>query len=100
MKFQKGHKLAKGGLRSPPGGRPTTEEQNAKSEMRAAAMELLTTGMTKAIKKLLHHLDSLNENISIRASESTIEYALRAIELSEIEDRLAAIEKQLEERNP
>jgi hypothetical protein len=26
VKFQKGHKLAKGGLRNPPGGRPSTRE--------------------------------------------------------------------------
>ena len=30
MKFQKGHKLAKGGKRNPPGGRPTKVQQKVK----------------------------------------------------------------------
>ena len=98
MPFQKGNHLGKGGKRNPPGGRPTKEQATAKAEMRRAALELLTTGMTKAITTLLGHLSSQNENISIRAAEGVIEYALRAYEIEEMEQRLSALEERLQEQ--
>ena len=98
MAFEKGNKLAKGGKRKPPGGRPTKEEAEAKAQMRRAALELLTNGMKKAVRTLLRHLDSENEQISVRAATAVIEYALRAYETEEIEERLCALEARLEEK--
>jgi hypothetical protein len=99
MPFQKGNHLGKGGKRNPPGGRPTKEQATAKAEMRRAALELLTTGMVKAVETLLRHLSSKNENVSIRAAEGVIQYALRAYENQEIEEKLAALEARLEEKH-
>src|SRR5215813_5169409 len=97
MAFQKGNKFGRGGKQNPSGGRPTKEEQAAKAEMRRAALDALTAGMTKAVETLLLHLSSKNENISVRACESVLEYALRSIECEEIERRLDAIEARLDE---
>lgn len=97
MPFQKGNKLGKGGKQNPPGGRPTKEEAAAKAEMRRAALDTLTGGMNKAVETLLRHLSSKKENISIRAAESVLEYALRAIEYEEIERRITALEERLQE---
>lgn len=41
MKFQKGHKLAKGGLRNPPGGRPTNQQQEIKKAAKEIAQEYI-----------------------------------------------------------
>ena len=97
MAFQKGNKFGRGGRQNPPGGRPSKEETAAKIEMRRAALDALTTGMTQAVQTLLRHLSSKNENISIRAAESVLEYALRSIECEEIEQRLVALEERLQQ---
>jgi hypothetical protein len=41
MKFQKANKLAKGGKRNPPGGRPTKEQQEIKKEAAQIAKEFI-----------------------------------------------------------
>jgi len=41
MKFQKGHKLARGGLRNPPGGRPTNQQQEIKKAAKEIAQEYI-----------------------------------------------------------
>jgi hypothetical protein len=43
MRFQKGNKLAKGGKRNPPGGRPTKEQQEIKKAAAEIAKEFLET---------------------------------------------------------
>jgi hypothetical protein len=43
MKFQTGNKLAKGGKRNPPGGRPTKEQQEIKKEAAQIAREFFET---------------------------------------------------------
>src|SRR5690349_18317520 len=98
MAFEKGNQLGKGGKRNPPGGRPTKEQAAAKAEMRAAALDILCGGMVKAVETLLRHLSSENENISIRAAEGVIEYALRVYETEEIEKRLSDLEARLQEK--
>jgi hypothetical protein len=47
--FEKGHKLARGGLRSPPGGRPTREE----SELKRLLAQKFWAQVEKRIDKLL-----------------------------------------------
>jgi|SRR5262245_38358234 len=41
MKFQKGHKLARGGLRNPPGGRPTNQQKEIKKAAKEIAQEYI-----------------------------------------------------------
>ena len=41
--FEKGHKLAKGGRRDPPGGRPTKEQQEIKKAAKEIAQEYIET---------------------------------------------------------
>jgi len=98
MAFSKGNTYGKGGKRNPPGGRPSNEEQAVKAQMRRAALEALTSGMTKAVRTLLRHLNSANEQISLRAATAVIEYALRAYESEEIEERLSALEERLQQQ--
>jgi hypothetical protein len=47
MKFQKGNKLAKGGKRNPPGGRPTKEQQEIKKAAAEIAREFIETNVQK-----------------------------------------------------
>jgi hypothetical protein len=94
VKFQKGNKLAQGGKR-PGAGRPTEQERSAKEEMMRIALDTLKMSMAKAVETLVEHLSSEQENISIRAAESVIEYALRAHENQELETRIAALEERL-----
>jgi len=57
------------------------------------AFETVKANVTKAAETLVKHLDSEKETISIRAAESIIEFAQRAIEVEELEQRIRAIEK-------
>ena len=98
MAFQKGNKFGRGGKQNPSGGRPTKAEQEAKAEMRTAAMDALCGGMVSAVNKLLQHLSSPDEKISLRAAESVIQYAFKSFETEELEQRIAALENRLEEK--
>jgi hypothetical protein len=95
MKFEKGNKAAKGGLRNPPGGRPTTEQQVAKEELLHSALDALKLSMFKAVSTLVRHLDSEAENISLRAAESIISFTQKAIQHEELEKRIQALEEKL-----
>src|SRR5262245_60165981 len=97
MRFEAGNTFGRGGKQNPAGGRPKREEQAAKAEMRAAALEALCGGTVSAVNKLLQHLSSKKENISIRAAESVIEFALKVYETEELEKRIAALEEKLSE---
>ena len=59
------------------------------------AIETLKANVTKAAQTLVKHLDSTRETISIRAAESIIEYAQRAIEAEEFEQRIRELEKRI-----
>jgi hypothetical protein len=59
------------------------------------AIETLKGNVTKAAQTLVKHLDSDKETISIRAAESIIEFAQRAIEVEELEQRIGALEKTI-----
>jgi hypothetical protein len=53
MKFEKGNKLAKGGKRNPPGGRPTKEQQEIKKEAAQLAREFIETHVQKFLDSYL-----------------------------------------------
>jgi uncharacterized protein (UPF0147 family) len=59
------------------------------------AFETVKANVTKAAETLVRHLDSEKETISIRAAESIIEFAERAIEAEELEQRVGALEKTI-----
>lgn len=65
------------------------------------ALDSLKTNIAKATKKLVDHLDSKRENISIRAAEDIIEFTQKAVEHEELEKRIEALEARLSqpERN-
>jgi Transposase len=70
------------------------EELNRRrKEVVELALETLKANVNKATEKLVEHLDSEKETISIRAAESIIEFVQRAIEAEELEQRIRAIEK-------
>jgi hypothetical protein len=65
------------------------------------ALESLKASIVKASETLVKHLDSKRENISIRAAESIIEFAQKALEHEELEKRIEALESRFgqKERN-
>jgi hypothetical protein len=65
------------------------------------ALESLKASIVKASETLVKHLDSKRENISIRAAESIIEFAQKALEHEELEKRIEALESRFnqQERN-
>src|SRR4029453_6860639 len=50
MRFQKGNKAGQGGLRNPPGGRPTKEQQ----EIKKAAAEIARDYIERSVKPVMH----------------------------------------------
>ena len=62
------------------------------------ALESLKASIVKASETLVKHLDSKRENISIRAAESIIEFAQKALEHEELEKRIEALKSRLMQR--
>jgi hypothetical protein len=60
-----------------------------------SAVDTLKANIAKATETLVKHLDSEHENISIRAAESIIEFAQKALEHEELERRIEALEAKL-----
>ena len=59
------------------------------------ALDSLKANLGKATETLVKHLDSERENISIRAAESIIEFAQKALEHEELERRIEALEARV-----
>ena len=59
------------------------------------ALDSLKANLTKATETLVKHMNSERENISIRAAESIIEFAQKALEHEELEQRIEALETRL-----
>ena len=59
------------------------------------ALDSLKANLTKATETLVKHTNSERENISIRAAESIIEFAQKALEHEELEQRIEALETRL-----
>jgi hypothetical protein len=59
------------------------------------ALDSLKANIAKATETLVKHLDSERESISIRAAESIIEFAQKALEHEELERRIEALEARL-----
>ncbi|HET8564089.1 MAG TPA: phBC6A51 family helix-turn-helix protein [Candidatus Binatia bacterium] len=55
----------------------------------------IKANIAKAAETLVKHLESERENISIRAAESIIEFAQKALEPEELERRIEALEAKL-----
>ena len=62
------------------------------------ALDTLKSSIAKAVETLTKHLDSEHENISIRAAESIIEFAQKALEHEELEKRIEALEARLDQQ--
>jgi hypothetical protein len=62
------------------------------------ALDSLKANITKATETLVKHLDSGRENISIRAAESIIEFAQKALEHEELERGIEALEARATQR--
>ena len=71
------------------------EVDRRRKEIVDLAFERLKANIAKAAETLVKHLDSEKETISIRAAESIIEFAQRAIEAEELERRIGALEKTI-----
>ena len=71
------------------------ELKRQRDEIIERALDSLKANIAKAGETLVKHLDSERENISIRAAESIIEFAQKALEHEELEQRIEALETRL-----
>ncbi len=94
MKFERGNKVGHGGKR-PGAGRPSKLQAAAKEEMVRVALDALRVGMGEAVQTLIGHLTSEQPQISIRAAEDIVEFALKGIQCEELERRIKALEENL-----
>ena len=62
------------------------------------ALDCLKANLTTATVTLVKHLDSDHENISIRATESIIEFTQTALKREELEKRVEALEARLNQQ--
>jgi hypothetical protein len=76
-----------------------TELRRQREQLTAIALDTLKAGIAKATVTLVNHLDSDRENISIRAAESIIAFAQKALEHETLEKRLDAIEERLKQQS-
>ena len=74
------------------------ELRRRREELTAIALDTLKAGIAKATATLVNHLDSERENISIRAAESIIEFAQKALEDEDLEKRLEALEERVKQQ--
>jgi len=54
MRFKKGNKLAKGGRRTPRGGRPTKQAAGVKQAARVMALEMIERDWKPVVKRYIH----------------------------------------------
>jgi hypothetical protein len=71
------------------------ELRRQREHLTAIALDTLKASIVKATATLVKHLDSGNENISIRAAENIIEFAQKALEYESLEKRLEALEERV-----
>ena len=71
------------------------ELKRQRGEIIDRALDSLKVNIAKATETMVKHLDSAHENISIRAAESIIEFAQKALEHEELEQRIEALETRL-----
>lgn len=75
------------------------EELNRRrKEMVELAFQTLQANVSKATETLVKLLESDREPIRVRAAEDIVEFTQKAIELEELERRIAALEDKLDER--
>lgn len=73
------------------------ELRRQREEIVKGALETLKANTAKATETLVKLLDSDKEGIQARAAEDIIEFTQKAIELEELERRIAAIEERLDQ---
>src|SRR5436190_649781 len=71
------------------------ELKRQRDEIIERALDSLKANIAKAGETLVKYLDSERENISIRAAESIIEFAQKALEHEELEQRIEALEARV-----
>ena len=73
------------------------ELRRQREEVVREALETLKANVSKATETLVKLLDSDKEGIQARAAEDIIEFTQKAIELEELERRIASIEERLDQ---
>jgi AcrR family transcriptional regulator len=74
------------------------EVRRQREQLTAIALDTLKASIAKATLTLVNHLDSRRENISIRAAESIIEFAQKAMEHENLEKRVEALEERIKQQ--
>ena len=73
------------------------ELRRQREEVVREALETLKANVSKATETLVKLLDSDKAGIQARAAEDIIEFTQKAIELEELERRIASIEERLDQ---
>ena len=73
------------------------ELRRQREEVVRGALETLKANVSKATETLVKLLDSDKEGIRVRVAEDIIEFTQKAIELEELERRIASIEERLDQ---
>jgi hypothetical protein len=71
------------------------ELKRQRDELIERALDSLKSSMAKATETLVKHLDSEQENISIRAAQFILEFAQKSLEHENLEKRINALEEKL-----
>jgi len=75
------------------------ELRRQREQLTTIALDTLKAGIAKATVTLVNHLDSERESISIRAAESIIGFAQKALEHENLEKRIEALEERIKQRS-
>jgi len=68
-----------------------------KNKIREAALDRLKQLVGKAVERLEGLLASESDSVKLRACVAILDYTLKAKELEEVEERLTALEKKMED---
>jgi len=73
-----------------------TELDRQRDEVAAEAFGVLSQGLTKAVETLVGLLDNRDDRLKRLTAKDIIEHFLKHKEVKELEERIAAIEQQLD----
>jgi DNA-binding transcriptional regulator YbjK len=71
--------------------------ERARRQATQAALNRLTGSLTSAVDRLRTLLESRNENVGVAAARTLLEHALRAIAHDDLERRIEALERSVQE---
>ena len=75
------------------------ELDRQRNEIAAEAFGVLSQGLTKAVETLVSLLDNKDDRLKRLAAKDVIDFIIRHKEIEDLDQRLAAIEQQLDQQH-